>query len=213
MLSITKEQLQELPEVKYPGRVILIDSAAKARSALAYLNRVDQVGFDTETRPSFHKYRHYTVSLVQVSVLDECFLFRLKQMGGLEGMMRFLQNPSVQKIGLSLKDDFHSLSKLLGEFSPQGFVELQSYVKPWGIADNSLQRIYGIIFNERISKGQRLTNWEAPELTESQQQYAAIDAWACQRIYNHLTAGLFNPEMCPYHPEEAEMVQHAAHIS
>ena len=46
MLSITKQQLSELPEVKYPGKVILIDSAAKSRSALAYLNRITQVGFD-----------------------------------------------------------------------------------------------------------------------------------------------------------------------
>lgn len=128
MLSITKEQLTELPEVKYPGKVILVDSAAKSRSALAYLNRVEQVGFDTETRPSFQKFRHYNVSLAQISCEDECFLFRLKQIGSIDNFMRFLENGSVQKIGLSLKDDFHSLAKL-SEFQPQGFVELQSFVK------------------------------------------------------------------------------------
>ena len=51
MLSITKPQLAEMPEVKYPGKVILVDSAAKCRSALLYLNKVKQVGFDTEKRP------------------------------------------------------------------------------------------------------------------------------------------------------------------
>ena len=197
MLSITKEQLTELPEVKYPGKVILVDSAAKSRSALAYLNRVEQVGFDTETRPSFQKFRHYNVSLAQISCEDECFLFRLKQIGSIDNFMRFLENGSVQKIGLSLKDDFHSLAKL-SEFQPQGFVELQSFVKDYEIADNSLQKIYGIIFRHRISKNQRLTNWEAQELTESQQNYAAIDAWACQRIYNHLRAVNFHPEECPF---------------
>lgn len=202
MLSISKQQLLELPEVKYPGKVILVDSAAKCRSALAYLNRVDQVGFDTETRPSFQKFRHYNVSLAQISCGEECFLFRLKQIGAIDSFMRFLENVNVQKIGLSLKDDFHSLAKL-AEFNPQGFVELQTFVKDYQISDNSLQKIYGIIFNERISKNQRLTNWEAAELTESQQHYAAIDAWACQRIYNHLTAGNFSPETCPYvQPEE-----------
>ncbi|MDE6529064.1 MAG: 3'-5' exonuclease domain-containing protein 2, partial [Muribaculaceae bacterium] len=160
MLSITKQQLSELPEVKYPGKVILVDSAAKSRSALMYLNRVDQVGFDTETRPSFQKFRHYNVSLAQISAGDECFLFRLKQIGSLDGFMRFLENPHVQKIGLSLKDDFHSLAKL-AEFTPQGFIELQSCVKADQIAGHSLQKIYGVIFNQRISKNQRLTNWEA----------------------------------------------------
>jgi ribonuclease D len=197
MLSITKQQLLELPEVKYPGKVILIDSAAKSRSALAYLNRVDQVGFDTETRPSFQKFRHYNVSLAQISCEDECFLFRLKQIGDVAGFLKFLENGAVQKIGLSLKDDFHSLRKL-AEFEPQGFVELQTFVKPYMISDNSLQKIYGIIFNQRISKNQRLTNWEAPTLTENQQHYAAIDAWACQRIYNHLISGGFNPDESPY---------------
>ena len=197
MLSISKQQILELPEVKYPGKVILVDSAAKCRSALAYLSRVDQVGFDTETRPSFQKFRHYNVSLAQISCDDECFLFRLKQIGSIDGFMRFLENGDVNKIGLSLKDDFHSLAKL-AEFEPQGFVELQSFVKDYQISDNSLQKIYGIIFNQRISKNQRLTNWEASELTESQQHYAAIDAWACQRIYNHLRAGNFHPETSPY---------------
>lgn len=197
MLSITKQQLSELPEVKYPGKVILVDSAAKSRSALMYLNRINQVGFDTETRPSFQKFRHYNVSLAQISAGDECFLFRLKQIGSLDGFMRFLENPDVQKIGLSLKDDFLSLAKL-AEFNPQGFVELQSFVKNYSIADNSLQKIYGVIFSQRISKNQRLTNWEAQELTENQQHYAAIDAWACQRIYNHLIAGRFNPDESPY---------------
>lgn len=206
MLSISKEKLLELPEVKYPGKVILVDSAAKSRSALTYLNRVSQIGFDTETRPSFQKFRHYNVSLAQISVDDECFLFRLKQIGSIDSFMRFLENPSVQKIGLSLKDDFHSLAKL-APFEPQGFVELQSFVKGYQIADNSLQKIYGIIFNNRISKSQRLTNWEAQTLTESQQHYAAIDAWACQRIYNHLVAGNFHPEESPYELEEVEAQQ------
>lgn len=201
MLSISKQQLLELPEVKYPGKVILVDSAAKSRSALAYLNRVDQVGFDTETRPSFQKFRHYNVSLAQISCCDECFLFRLKQIGAIDSFIRFLENENVQKIGLSLKDDFHSLSKL-ATLEPRGFVELQTFVKDFQIGDNSLQKIYGIIFNERISKNQRLTNWEASELTESQQHYAAIDAWACQRIYNHLSAGNFNPADSPYLQEE-----------
>jgi len=197
MLSITKEQLLELPEVKYPGKVILVDSAAKSKSALTYLNHVPQVGFDTETRPSFQKFRQYNVSLAQISVDDECFLFRLKQIGSIDGFMKFMENPDIQKIGLSLKDDFHSLNKL-AEFQPQGFVELQTFVKDFGIADNSLQKIYGIIFNNRISKNQRLTNWEAHELTENQQHYAAIDAWACQRIYNYLIQGRFDPEQSPY---------------
>lgn len=214
MLGITKEQLKELPEVHYPGRVIMVNTAAKAKSALRYLNKVKQVGFDTETRPSFQKNHRYKVSLVQISTLDdECFLFRLKEIGSLDGLYEFFENPAVQKIGLSIKDDFHSLAKHR-EFNPAGFVELQTFVKDYDIADNSLQKIYGLIFNERISKNQRLTNWEAKDLTEGQQAYAAIDAWACQRIYNHLVAGGFDPSACPYSidDETAQALQRSVGI-
>lgn len=207
MLSISKQQLLEFPEVEFPGKVILIDSAAKRRSALSYLNRVDQVGFDTETRPSFSKFHQYNVSLAQISCNDECFLFRLKQIGSIDQFMKFLENENVQKIGLSLKDDFHQLNKLQ-EVNPAGFVELQSFVKNYEIADNSLQRIFGIIFNKRISKHQRLTNWEAKELSPSQQNYAAIDAWACQQIYNHLISGKFDPSKSPYIQPEVIADEH-----
>ena len=59
-------------------------------------------------------------------------------------------------------------------------------VSAFGIEDASLQKIYAILFQKKISKGQRLTNWEADVLTDSQKKYAALDAWACLRIYNLL---------------------------
>lgn len=213
MLGISKEIVHDLPEVHYPGRVILIDSAAKARSAVAYLRKHKQIGFDTETRPSFQKNHRYKVSLVQLSVPGECFLFRLKQIGSLDGLMSIFEDPEIQKIGLSLKDDFHSLAKLR-EFTPAGFVELQTFVKRFEIADNSLQKIFALIFGQRISKNQRLTNWEAPELTPGQQSYAAIDAWACVEIYNYLCAGKFHPEESPYtiDDETAIMLQNSVGI-
>lgn len=50
----------------------------------------------------------------------------------------------------------------------------------------SLQKIYAILFKEKISKSQRLSNWEADVLSDGQKQYAATDAWACLNIYNLL---------------------------
>lgn len=213
MLGISKETVHALPEVHYPGRVILIDSAAKARDAVAYLLKQQQIGFDTETRPSFQKNHRYKVSLVQLSVPGECFLFRLKQIGSFDGLISIFEHPGIQKIGLSLKDDFHSLAKLF-EFKPAGFIELQTFVKQYDIADNSLQKIFALIFGQRISKNQRLTNWEAQELTISQQNYAAIDAWACVEIYNHLCSGSFHPEESPYQIDDdtARMLQNSVGI-
>ena len=66
------------------------------------------------------------------------------------------------------------------------WVELQDYVPLFGIEEKSLQKIYALLFKKKISKSQRLSNWEAEVLTEAQQQYAATDAWACVEIYNFL---------------------------
>jgi ribonuclease D len=60
-------------------------------------------------------------------------------------------------------------------------------VRELGIEDQSLVKIYANLFGERISKAERLSNWERNELTERQKEYAAIDAWACVRIYKEVT--------------------------
>lgn len=186
-----------MPHVTFPGRIIVVDTAADANAAVRYLMKKSILGFDTETRPSYRKGCMHKVALVQISTREECFLFRINKSGMCDSLRQLLECETVMKVGLSLKDDFNGLAKF-GEFHPGGFVELQSYVKDFEIADNSLQKIYGIIFGEYISKGQRLTNWEADTLTEHQQQYAAIDAWACLRIYGHLEAGCFDPARSPY---------------
>jgi (p)ppGpp synthase/HD superfamily hydrolase len=42
------------------------------------------------------------------------------------------------------------------------------------------------LFGEKISKAQRLSNWEIDNLSEAQKQYAATDAWACVRLYEEI---------------------------
>ena len=73
-----------------------------------------------------------------------------------------------------------------------GFRDLQKLVVDFSIEEASLQKIYAIIFGKKISKGQRLTNWEAETLSEAQKKYAALDAWACLKIYYHLS---YNQEL------------------
>ena len=196
-ISIPKDILAAMPLVEFKGEITVVEDSDTARMALMELSREAVVGFDTETRPAFQKGRRFNVSLVQVSTLTHSYLFRINKTGILPELLEFIENDSVIKIGLSLKDDFFVLHKV-SEFHPGGFIDLQTFVNDYGIVDASLQKIYGIIFGARISKGQRLSNWEAPQLSEAQQHYAAIDAWACLRIYLHLLQGLFEPEKSPY---------------
>ena len=50
----------------------------------------------------------------------------------------------------------------------------------------SLQKLYANFFGQKISKRERLTNWEADILTDKQKLYAATDAWACVMLYEEL---------------------------
>lgn len=197
MISITKEQLSGLPVEVYNGRAVVINYPKDADKAVRYLMTQRIVGFDTETRPSFWRGRQYTVSLLQIATHHECFLFRLKNTGFTESLKSFFECERVLKVGLSLNDDFRSLH-VLADFSPKSYIDLQCYVKQYDIVDNSLQKIYAILFDKRISKSQRLSNWEADVLTESQRAYAALDAKACLDIYEHLSSNGFDKIHCHY---------------
>ena len=183
--KIDKKKIAELPKVTFPGRIFVIYTEAEARKAVEYLNTRTIVGVDTETRPSFRKGSVNKVALLQVSTHDTCFLFRLNYMGFPASLGRLLGNADVMKIGLSLRDDFNSLRKRV-EINPQNFLDIQSLVLQYGIEEASLQKIYAILFGKKISKGQRLSNWETDILTEQQKRYAALDAWACLQIYKQL---------------------------
>lgn len=185
--TISKEELGRLPAEEFKGRIVVVQSEMMATKAVRYLMDQPIVGFDTETRPSFRKGETHKVALIQLSTDDTCFLIRLNRLGIFPLLKEFLESESVKKIGLSTKDDFTALNRL-SHVEPKGFVELQKLVKTQGIGEASLTKIYALLFGKRISKGQRLTNWEATELTEAQQRYAALDAWACLRIYSEISS-------------------------
>lgn len=180
-----KQKIQELPCVRFEGRIIVIFTERDADKAVDYLMRQPLLGIDTETRPSFQKGRTHQVALLQVATHDTCFLFRLNKIGIPDSVIRLLEDNTITKVGLSLQDDMHMLN-LRCSFVPGTFVELQKEVKDIGIDDNSLQKIYANLFGGRISKNQQLSNWEADILTEAQQRYAATDAWACIKIHEEV---------------------------
>lgn len=183
--SIAKEEIANLTVEEFNGRIITILTQQDAEKAVDYLLQYPKVGFDTETRPSFQKGQRYKISLMQIATEDACFLFRLNHIGFPPSLEMFLESNDTLKIGLSLRDDFGAIRKRT-TIEPANFLDLQNFVGQFGIEDASLQKIYAILFHKKISKGQRLSNWEADVLSEAQKKYAALDAWACLKIYNLL---------------------------
>ena len=183
--NIEKSEVAGMPTAAFSGRIITIDTIADADKAVKALSSEKLLGIDTETRPSFRKGLQYEVSLIQLSTADTCFLIRLNRTGIPDSLVSLLENKNIIKIGLSLHDDYQSLCRRR-KFKAGGFLDLQQHVTKYGIEEKSLQKIFAIVFGQRISKSQQLTNWENDVLTDKQKLYAATDAWACLEIYNKL---------------------------
>ena len=183
--KIDKSELADKPRVVFDGIVEEIDTEEKAEIAIRTLSNETVVGFDTETRPSFTKGIKHKIALLQLCTEKYGYLFRLNKIDIPDCVVEFLSNPNIIKVGISVKDDFHSLASRR-KFEPAGFVELQELCGEMGIEEKGLQKLYCLLFHERISKNQQLSNWEIESLTESQRQYAAVDAWACLRIYRYI---------------------------
>lgn len=199
-VALSKEELSHLPTQKFEGEIIIIEKEEDLDEAINELKNTPLIGFDTETKPSFKKGQINNVALIQLATESKCFLIRLNQLGFPRQLKELLENERILKIGLSIKDDFHNLSKIC-QINPKGFIDLQEYVRQFMIDDSSLTKIHAAVFGKRISKSQQLSNWEAPELTKRQQEYAALDALACIQIYRALDSGEFNPETCQFYKE------------
>lgn len=180
-----KSIINSLPLVTFPGKIIVVLNEYEAERAVEYLLSCDVLGVDTETRPAFRKGNNHKVALLQVATRKECFLFRLNHLGLPKSLLRLLSNKQVPMVGLSWHDDLMSLHRR-EQFEPGWFIDIQDIIGNLGIIDKSLQKLYANLFGEKISKRQRLTNWEADVLTDRQKEYAAIDAWACIKLYDEI---------------------------
>ena len=180
-----KSIINSLPLVTFPGKIIVVLNEYEEDRAVEYLLSCDVLGVDTETRPAFRKGNNHKVALLQVATRKECFLFRLNHLGLPKSLLRLLSNKQVPMVGLSWHDDLMSLHRR-EQFEPGWFIDIQDIIGNLGIVDKSLQKLYANLFGEKISKRQRLTNWEADVLTDRQKEYAAIDAWACIKLYDEI---------------------------
>lgn len=198
-ISILPEEIEKLPSGAFPGEIHIIDKPGlEYAKAIAYLMSQKVIGFDTETRPVFAaNMPHHDVALLQLSGPDKAYLFRVNKLGMRKLMCSVLSNPDIIKVGAAVHDDVRGLQHYR-RFEARNFVDLQKIASEWGVRDKSVKKMSAIILGCRISKTQQLSNWEAEELSRSQQLYAATDAWICREMY----LKLLSSEKHPLSPEE-----------
>jgi ribonuclease D len=185
--TITAEEIKELDLSWFEGEIFLIDNLKKFNEVLPGLKSSKVLGFDTETKPSFKKGRKNKVSLIQLANDKIACLFRINRIGIPAELAAILSDPGIIKSGVAIHDDIRVLSGIR-KFNPAGFIDLQAFVKSYGIESSGLKKLAAIVLGFRISKRQQVTDWEAVQLSEAQQIYAATDAWVCCEIYNKLTS-------------------------
>lgn len=183
---ITSEEIERLPLFVFSGDVVVVEDREHVEEAVRILRNDSCLGFDTETRPAFHKGESYNVGLLQLAVLERVYLFRLNKCGFCKALRDLLEDKNILKIGVGIRDDLRGLKKT-GNFLPASFIDLQEYVGRFGIEDKAFSKLMAIIQQVRVSKRQRTSNWEAPVLTDGQIRYAATDAWGALKMYLRLS--------------------------
>ncbi|MBR5905275.1 MAG: 3'-5' exonuclease domain-containing protein 2 [Bacteroidales bacterium] len=198
-ISVEATDIEKMPLGTFPGEIKVISKAGlEYERAIFYLRRQKILGFDTESRPVFSPGQHnHGVALLQLSGPKRAYLFRVQELGMRKSLCSVLSSKSILKVGAAVLDDIHGLQKLR-KFEPAGFVDLQKIAWEWGIRDKSVKKLAANILECRISKAQQLSNWEAEELSPSQCNYAATDAWVCREMY----LKLLECEKHPLSPEE-----------
>ena len=184
-ISITKEEIQELPLTSFDKEIHVIEKEEQILDAVEYLRMQSILGFDTETKPALKKGQKNTVAMLQLATSNKAFLFRLNKIRFNGPIRKILADSTIVKVGVAIRDDLNALNSK-NAFTPQSFIELQEMVKKYGIQNFSLQKLSAIILGIRISKSKRLSNWEAETLNEAQLKYAATDAWVAHEVYKKL---------------------------
>jgi ribonuclease D len=181
-LHISKAEINELPMRQYDGPIRLCRTPEEAEAAVEQLKKEPLLGFDTETRPAFRKGESYDPSLLQLATADTVYLFQIQRTGLTQGLLDILADRDILKAGVAIDRDVNEL-QAMADFEPDGFVELADPAKEAQIKNLGLRGMTALLFGFRISKKEQVSNWARNELTQSQQTYAATDAWLGRKIY------------------------------
>lgn len=180
--QVTREQLGELPVLRYRGRVHLVESPADLDSALAAIRSEAVLGFDTETRPAFRRGERYLPSLVQLATAEAVYLLQVQRQDCSAALRELLASERIVKAGVAVAEDLRGLRELF-EFEARSAIDLGTVAKRHGLRQSGVRNLAAIFLGARIVKAAKTSNWAARHLTARQLEYAATDAWACRELY------------------------------
>lgn len=183
----------------YPGltmaQVHMVKSDADAAAALADLQAMDAIGFDTESKPTFQKGEVSTgPHLIQLATDEVAWLFQIGERAPSPAIAQLLksvlESPAIVKAGFGLADDVKRLRAKL-QIDTANVVDLATAMKQRG-ERNTLGAKTAVArhFGQALQKSKKITttNWALPRLSEKQILYAADDAHVALKLYRHWLA-------------------------
>ncbi|KAF0815412.1 Ribonuclease D [Andreprevotia sp. IGB-42] len=168
------------------ARITLVNSAETAQAALAELKKHPAVGFDTESRPTFHKDQQSTgPHVLQFSTPEHAFIFQIHQQDSHFAITELLTDAALLKVGFGLGNDLgHILRKL--KVQPRGLFDLGREFRKRGYKHEvGARSAVAILFGQRFSKSRHIStsNWAARVLNDKQLIYAANDAYVAIQVF------------------------------
>ncbi|XP_051889128.1 LOW QUALITY PROTEIN: bifunctional 3'-5' exonuclease/ATP-dependent helicase WRN [Pristis pectinata] len=195
---IKKNVLEDkLPFLEFPGSIIYSyegsDCSFLSEDLRFSIPSESAIGFDIEWPPTYIKGKERKVALIQLCASEKrCYLFHVSSMSGFpSGLKRLLEDETIKKVGVGINGDHWKLMKDY-DIKMKGFVELTDMAnEKLNCAEKwSLNGLVKHLYGKQLWKDTavRCSDWDTFPLSNEQQQYAAVDAYAGLLIYQKLSS-------------------------
>lgn len=165
--------------------VLLVQTPADFARALAVLSRADVLGFDTESKPVFHKGQVSSgPHLIQLATDQSVFLIPITRHVQTAEIKAILESTSILKVGFGLGDDQQRLQAKLG-ITTKNVLDLARALRTEPRCDVGAKTAVAQFFGQKLQKSKKIStsNWAFSPLSDKQMQYAADDAQVALRVY------------------------------
>jgi ribonuclease D len=169
-----------------PDQIVIVRSDAQMDDALRAMQDAGQVGFDTESKPTFAPGEAGTgPHVVQFAVRDRGYVVQVAGTPPLDFLKAVIESDTIVKVGFGLSSDRPQLERKLG-IRLGRTVELTKALRYLGYKDDlGAKAAVAIVLGRRMEKSNavKTSSWAAPVLQPKQLLYAANDAYAALCVF------------------------------
>lgn len=173
-------------------RIVTPSTPAEFSQAVEDLLSVAQIGFDTESKPTFKIGEASTgPHVIQLATPQTAYLFQVGVDGCVEAAKAVLESNQLLKVGFGLSSDRSRLRSRLG-IELRHYIDLGTTLRYQGKKGQvGLRGAVAAVLGARVNKSRSVStsNWANRTLTDAQRYYAANDAYAALQVYLALGDG------------------------